>query len=165
MRYSYFCHCERGNATRGNLISPPFASGNTHLSPSLAEGVRGWVLYLVIARIALAIRGNLNGIASDLQNKQLAIQWDCHDLPLASLAMTDKGFPRESRYRLDSYPMTKKAFSCHTEGFLSPKYLKCNPNTEIFPQYDNVSVNRDISPRATHSAQYDKHSLIASNSQ
>ena len=54
----------------------------------------------------LAIRGNLNGIANDFKNAQLAIQWDtsdlqntqlelqgdCHDLPLASLAMTEKAF-------------------------------------------------------------------------
>ena len=35
-------------------------------------------------------RGNLVRVAKDFRNAQLAIQGDCHDLPLASLAMTKK---------------------------------------------------------------------------
>ena len=52
-------------------------------------------------RASVSERGNLNGVASDLQNSQLAIQGDCHDSRLLSKSL-------ESRNDGDI---------CHTEAF------------------------------------------------
>ena len=91
-------------------------------------------------------RGNLNGIANDGQNTQLAIQGDCHAVQEARLAMTKdcKSLKTTRDCHESAYTDSRNdSIICHTEGVAR-------------------SISKEKQERYFANAQYDKNSAIAS---
>ena len=113
------------NSQLESLQNSAFPCNDNVISPSLAEGARGWVLQdsasviaseqsergnLVISRHCETYevsRGNLNGIANDEQNTQLAKTRDCHES-----VCTDSRNDSNSAFASNSRGLLKKLQPC-----------------------------------------------------
>ena len=190
---SDICHTEGAQATEVSQIKPSLAEssldknpqdsrGNLKQndktnSPSLAEGARGWVdsnaeLSLQDSesecgktRQSRSFFSNLSRIASDLQNKQLEIQGDCHAQQVA-FPMTEK---MDSHADFQSARNDEKTRDCnadfdksvsndkknsHTSAQARSVSNKANCHTEALAEVSLARKNkRDISGL---SPQYDK---------
>ena len=80
-------------------------------------------------RASVSERGNLNGVASDLQNSQLAKTRDCHDSRLLSKSL-------ESRNDDNAF--------CHTEAFEKSRSIS-KENTSSVAQNRDISVSYETS--------------------
>ena len=86
------------NANSTLPLAPSAREGEIKSGNSAREGTKG--KFAVIASVQ-SERGNLNGIANDEQNAQLAIQGDCHENSLRSFSRNDdKGVDCHARQSL-----------------------------------------------------------------
>ena len=80
-------------------------------------------------RASVSERGNLNGVASDFKNAQLAKTRDCHDSRLLSKSL-------ESRNDDNAF--------CHTEAFEKSRSIS-KENTSSVAQNRDISVSYETS--------------------
>ena len=95
---SFSCHIERSEVSLKNILQAQQKTEIFRLFQSLN------MTNTLSLRASVSERGNLNGVASDLQNSQLAIQGDCHE----SVCTDSRNDEKSTKSKFNSRQIPKK---------------------------------------------------------